>query len=58
MQTAFFFGGFLPPPTAFAFVLAGAYGFGARFAADRNKTTVMQFVVGQVIAANIIPHIL
>lgn len=39
-------------------MLAGADGFGAGFTTDRNKTPIMQFVVGQIITADVIPYIL
>src|SRR5690554_5905357 len=39
-------------------MLAGADGFGTGFAADRNKAALVERVVGQVIASNVIPYIL
>src|SRR5690606_1407906 len=58
VKTAFFFGGFLPPPTAFAFVLAGSHRFGARFATDGNISPVMERVVRDLIGAYVIPDLL
>src|SRR5690554_1160578 len=55
MQTTLFMGGFLPPPAAFALVLAGQYRAGAGLAADADKALFVQAVVGGFCHADVVP---
>src|SRR5882724_9292789 len=46
----------LPPPAARTLVIAGLHGAGAGCAADAGETLVMQRVVRQSLAANVLPN--
>ncbi len=57
VKTAFFAGYFLPPPTAFAFVLIGQHGPGAGLTADTDISFFVQGVIGHIVFADIGPHL-
>src|SRR5687767_13758338 len=56
VQAAFFLGAVLPPPAAFALVLAGKDRARARLAADRYEAALVQRVVGDVVLADVGPR--
>src|SRR5262245_16437435 len=57
VQAALFLRRLLPPPATGARVLAGAHRARARGAADRWETTVVQGVVGDVVALDMVPDL-
>ena len=56
MQSAFLFGGILPPPAPGAKILAGLDGAGAGCAADADETFVVEGVDGDMVGAGVVAH--
>lgn len=58
MQPAFFLGGILPPPAAFALMLSRKNRSCTWFTTNTHESFFMEFVIRDIVLPDIIPYLL